>query len=189
MEQNNHINTFKEGEELFLQRFSQIIRENFDAFLLEKGFNFKSQILDKYFFMRVYRKNNEYIEIAANMHPMDFPYSWNILLGEGASGMPEGDWNKVALWCLMRRLGNPLAKEFSLSDAGVDKLNEDVKSAKNDLERFGNLFLDGDLKLFHEVRSSVNQNREPYKKSIVEDDGSLSMVEDENSKKLRDKYI
>src|SRR5208282_4187433 len=111
---------------------------------------------------------------------------WNVSLGEGTTEMPEADWNKITLWHLMRPLENPSAKEFSIVDSEVDKLDETVQTAKDDLEKYAKSFLDGDLKLFYQVRSFVNRNREPYKIYSKDENGNLIMTDDEVSKKLKE---
>src|SRR5689334_14351589 len=111
----------------FLNKFNKIVIENFDSFLTGKGFRFESCKKDDYFYKRVYRKNNQYIMIDANMDPRDYPYFWNVVLGEGATEMPEADWNNIALWQLMRPLENPSAKELSVKDSEINKLKEAVQ--------------------------------------------------------------
>ncbi len=171
----------------FLNEFNKIITKCFDAFLLSKGFKFQSCANEQLVYMRVYRRNNQYIMISANVNPMNYPYFWNILLGEGTTEMPEGDWNKIALWQLMRPLENPSATEF-LVDLEIDKLADAVKTAKDDLEKYAESFLEGDLKLFYQVRSLVNRKREPYKIYSKDEDGNLVAKDDEISKKLKEKF-
>ncbi len=189
MDNNNAESIPTKDNESLVKKFYKVIKDNFDDFLSSKGFEFRSEVVDQYFFDRSYRKGSQYIKITASIHPQDIPYFWNILLGEGSSEMPESDWNTIVLWRLMRHLGKSSAREFSLVDKKTDELMEDVRSAKNDLERFGKSFLDGDLSIFYEVRSSVNQDRALYQKSTVEDDGSFKVVDDEEAKKLKEKFI
>lgn len=172
----------------FLDKFNQAVIENFDSFLASKGFKFHACKKEQYYYSRIYKKNNQYILIDANLNPKDYPYFWNVSLGEGTTEMPEVDWNKIALWHLMKRLENPSAKEYQINDLSMDNIEEAIQSAKNELEKFGKTFLEGDLKIFYAVRKSINQNREPYKIYSRGKDGGLISMDDETSKKLKEKY-
>jgi hypothetical protein len=175
-------------KKLFLKKFNKLIEENFDEFLLSKVFKLISYNVKEHTSERVYIKNKQYVVIHANMNPQDIPNYWNIVLGEGSREFPETDWNKVVLWRFMRTLGQKDAGEYLISNLDVNKLNEQVRSARNDLQNYGNTFLEGDLDLFYKVRSLMNKEREPYKIYTPDKGGNYQVSNDSVSEKLKKEF-
>ena len=64
----------------------------------------------------------------------------------------------------------------------------DITNAKKDLEEFGRAFLEGDLRLFYEARGEMNKDRKPYQIYEPDKDGNYKVSDDEESKKLKEKY-
>jgi len=175
-------------EKVFLKQFGQVIKDNFDPLLVNMGFKFESAKVDQYSFESIWQKNNQYIIVQANMNPRDYPAYWNILLGEGSVAWPERDWNQVALWRFMKKLGQISAKEYSLVDMQIDKFHYQAVAARGDLEKFGESFLKGNLELFYKLRNLVNKDREPYKIYSPGKDGKYQMAYDPESEKLKKKF-
>jgi len=177
----------------YLNNFNQVIKENFDEFLCLNGFKLESKMMKEYFCKRIYRKGELYISITATIHQQDYPQDWMIALGKGNATMPESDWNAVALWQIMERLGQTTPKYYSLSKGfgkfiDTNELSENIQSGKNDLENFGKSFLEGDLKIFYEVRNTRIRSREPMKMSIVDNNGNYKLVDAPESLELKKRF-
>ena len=170
-----------------LIRFVETASLIFDDFL--KQFGFKSDIKEvkDFFCTMIYKKNDLYIKINANIHPKDYPYYYNVILGQGNTDWPDTDWNSIALWLIKKEISPDLkAKEFSLTD--FDKIDYSLKNAKSELEKYGDSFLKGDLTIFKKVRQEINQQREPYKIHHKDKTGRFKTIIDSVSQKLKDKF-
>src|SRR5947208_11060395 len=97
-----------------------------------------------------------------SLHPLDYPHSCNVHLGDGLREWPERDWNGVPLWSLGKAYPTviPVSKYQIGAFADIPAL---VARMRKDLERVGCDFLRGDLQVFKRVRAEVNRGREPYK--------------------------
>ncbi len=159
----------------------------FDDFLNFHGFKSELKEIEEFFCTLIYRKQETYIKISASTHPRDYPNHYNIILGEGSSDWPDTDWNSVALWRIKKEISPDLkAKEYSLTD--FEKIDDCLKNAKNELEKFGDSFLNGDLTIFRKVRQRINQQREPYKIHQKDNSGRFKTIIDKVSKKLKEKF-
>ncbi|MBP9855491.1 MAG: hypothetical protein KBD53_11545 [Candidatus Omnitrophica bacterium] len=176
------------GEKTFLKKFSQIIKENFDEFLLKKGFELEASSIEEYFAKRVYKRNKQFIRIYANVNPREMAEYWSIILGEGDREWPELDWNSVGLWHFMVELGQKEAEEYSLKNKTTGAFLKQVKAAKNDLKIYGESFLNNNLDLFYRLRSQINKKREPYKIYSPDKTGKYKMAYEPKSAKLKKKF-
>jgi hypothetical protein len=53
----------------------------------------------------VFRKDKQYIKISGSTYPRDYPYFYNIILGEwNSEDVAEYDWNSIALWRLKSKI-------------------------------------------------------------------------------------
>jgi hypothetical protein len=136
----------------------------------------------------VYRKGKQYIKIYSTTYPTDYPYYYNIVLGEGDSeDVFEYDWNSIAVWA-MARIIDPTASVVSYSFPYEDKVRPSVLIANADLINYGNTFLKGDLSIFYEARKAVNQKREPYKIHKSDGKGNYNVIDEPISAEKKKKY-
>lgn len=159
----------------------------FDDFLDLHGFTNELKEVEDFFCTMIYRKQEAYIKISASTHPRDYPNHYNLILGEGNNDWPDTDWNSVALWWIKKDISPDLkAKEYSLTD--FEKIEYSLKNAKNELEKYGDSFLHGDLTIFKKVRHNINKKRKPYEIHQPDKTGSFKTIIDSVSKKLKDKF-
>jgi len=61
--------------------------------------------VEEYFTRIIFRNGKLYIRISGTTFPTDYPYHYNIILGEGDSeDFYESDWNSIALWQLKNKI-------------------------------------------------------------------------------------
>jgi hypothetical protein len=160
----------------------------FTPLLVEKGFSLTKTEVKKYFTGLTFRKGTQYIEINGSTFPTDYPYSYNIILGDGDSeDFFEHDWNSIALWRLKAKI-EPTAKAREYDFPFENEIPNSLTHAKEELVKYGDAFLSGDLTLFNETRKSQNQDREPYRISYVDEDGNRQITHDEKSIEKKKKY-
>ena len=141
----------------------------------------------------VFRKEKQYIKISSTSYPTDYPYYYNIILGEGDSDdFVEYDWNSVSLFELAKVI-NPLTNvnsyNFPVGDPKfADTINLSIAKTNKDLLRYGSSFLNGDLSVFYHARKKVNESREPYKISKIGDNGTYHTAYDSKSAEQKKKY-
>lgn len=176
----------KEKPSKDLKLFADKALEIFNHTMREHGFKFKSKKVEKYFCTIIYIKGENYIKIFANIHWHDYPSYYNVILGHGKTDWPDYDWNSIALWRLKKHIDPTTdAKAFSLLK--FDGIEYSLTNAKNELEKYGTDFLNGNLELFKKIRSDVNKQREPYKINTPQADGSYKTTYDKTSEDLKNK--
>ena len=172
-----------------LKIFNKTVGTIFDKTLNDFGFKLKRKKTEKLFCERIYINGDRYIRISGDIHPMDFPPHYNIVLGQGSIEWPDCDWNAIALWLVKKEIDpKKKANEYSLEKMDEDKLGHSLNHAKEELVNYGKGFLTGDLKLFDKVRRELNKDREPYKIYRPTENGGREMIIDEESKGLKEKY-
>jgi len=136
----------------------------------------------------VFRKNTQYVKISGSTYPTDYPYTYNVIFGEGDSeDVFEFDWNSVALWRLKNKIEHSTgSKEYNFPYG--DKVKLSLLNAKDDLIKYGDSFLRGDLTLFYETRSEQNKAREPYKISTPDKNGNYTTTYEKISAEKKNKY-
>jgi hypothetical protein len=170
------------------QVFCNIATSIFTPFLHEKEFNLIKTEAEEYFTTLIFRKGTRYIKVTASTFPTDYPYSYNIILGEGDSEtFPECDWNSIALWRLVKRI-DPASDVKEYAFPFGDQVSGSLEQAKDDLAKYGDTFLNGDLALFIEARKFQNQDRESYRVSHVDESGNRQVSHDEVSAELKKRY-
>jgi|SRR5215218_7361030 len=171
------------------QEFSDAAVEIFTPVLVSKGFSLTKNEVEKYFTHITFRKGTQYIKIIGDTWPTSYPWGFNVILGEGDSEtFLEYDWNSIGLWQLKLRT-DPSAKETNYGFRYDGKVILDhLIQAKDDLLKYGNSFLHGDLTLFLETRKSINQQRDPYRISYVDENGDRQITHDEESLEKKKKY-
>jgi hypothetical protein len=158
---NETVKTKKPSPEqtLFADTVLEIISPTVEQF----GFTRHRTEIEKHFTTIIFRKDNQYIKVSGSTYPTDYPYYYNIVLGDGDSdNFTEWDWNSIALWRLKNKI-NPTAKAKEYEFPYGDKVKFSVTNANKELLKYADTFLCGDLTLFYESRSEQNKGREPYK--------------------------
>src|SRR5688500_17913670 len=85
---------------LFSGTVLDIMSPTFEKF----GFSRHRVEVEEYFTTIIFRNGKRYIKISGTTYPTDYPYSYNVILGEGDSEeFYEWDWNSIALWQLKKK--------------------------------------------------------------------------------------
>lgn len=136
----------------------------------------------------IFRKDKQYIKISGSTYPTDYPYSYNIVLGDGDSeDFFEWDWNSIALWRLKNKI-DPTAKAKEYEFPIGDKVKFSVSNANKELLKYADTFLRGDLTLFYETRSEQNKGREPYKIHTPDKSGNYTTNDEQTSVEQKKKF-
>lgn len=136
----------------------------------------------------VYKKGSQYIKVNSTSFPTDYPYYFNIILGEGDSeDFYEFDWNSIALWALAHTI-DPQAALASYDFPYGQQVVAGVQQAQSDLLTYGSSFLNGDLTLFYKARKATNQAREPYKIYSRNANGLYTASDEPKSAEQKRKY-
>lgn len=146
-------------QKLFSEKAMEIVIPTFERF----GFKKHRIEIGKHSSTLIYRKEKQYLKISSNTYPRDYPYHYNIVLGEGDSeDFFECDWNSVALW----RFKREITPELKASEYGFPKdkgIEQSLINANSELLKYGLTFLNGELDLFKKIRKEKNEDREPFK--------------------------
>ena len=135
-----------------------------------------------------FRKDKQYIQISGSTYPTDYPYSYNIVLGDGDSeDFFEYDWNSIALWQIKIKI-DPTSKAKEYEFPLGDKVQFSISNAGKELLKYGDAFLHGDLSLFYETRSEQNKAREPYKIHTPDKNGKYMTTDEPTSVEQKKKY-
>lgn len=171
-------------QKLFSEKAMEILIPTFEKF----GFKKHRIEIAKHSSIIIYRKENQYLKISSTTYPTDYPYFYNIILGEGDSeDVFEYDWNSITLWRFKKKIDSKLkASEYEFpSKKGVES---SLENARNELLKYGLTFLSGDLDLFFEIRKEQNQNREPYKIYSPNQNGKYQTSYEPKSVEQKKKY-
>lgn len=169
---------------LFVEKAKEIVVPTFEQF----GFKEHKSEIGKYSSNMIYRRGKLYLKISSTTYPTDFPYNYNIILGEGDSDdFYEFDWNSIALWKFKKRIA-PKSEASEYSFPGEENVQSSLEKADSDLRKYGVTFLEGDLSLFHEIRKEQNQNREPYKIYSKNENGKYQVSDEPKSVGQKKKF-
>jgi hypothetical protein len=162
--------------------------EIFSTPLEEYGFIRQKTEIEQYFSSITFKKLTSYIKIQSTTHPRDMNDCYNIILGDGDSeDFYELDWNSVSLWKIKKFLEpNVNAHEYSFPHG--EKAEYSLKNGLNELLKYGQTFINGDLNTFVEVRKNYNKNREPYKIYEPGKNGSYIKKDEPISVEKKKKY-
>jgi len=170
------------------QQFADIAISLFTPFLSDNGFKMIKTEIKQYSTAISFRKGTQYIRLSSSTYPTDYPYSYNVILGDGDSeNFFEYDWNSIALWRLKQKI-EPTTKAKEYSFPYGDKIIYSLTHAKEDLIKYGDTFIKGDLTLFIETRKEQNQNREPYKIHSPDKEGNYQTAFEPTSVEMKKKY-
>jgi len=169
---------------LFATKTMAIVIPTFEAF----GFKKHRVEIGNHASTLIYRKGDQYLKISSNTYPREYPYHFNILLGEGNSeDFFEYDWNAVPLWRFKKVIKPELkAGEFEFPTA--DGIEKSLKNAKAELLKYGQAFLNGDLDLFYQIRKAQNIDRAPYKIHSPDKNGNYQTIVEPKSLGQKKKY-
>lgn len=169
---------------LFANTVLEIINPTVEQF----GFARHRTEVEKHSSTIVWRKDTQYIKVKSSNYPTDYPYFYNVMLGEGSSDdFFEYDWNALALWRMKSKI-KPAGKAKEYTFPFGDKVKFSVSTANKELIEYGKTFLCGDLALFLETRSELNKNREPYKIYTPDENGNHIMSYEPLSMEQKKKY-
>lgn len=169
---------------LFAETVLEVISPTVEKF----GFIRHRTEIETHFTTITFRKGKQYIKISGSTYPTDYPYSYNIILGEGDSEeFLEYDWNSIALWRLKTKI-DPAAKAKEYEFPLGTKVKYNVSNANKELLQYGATFLNGELPLFYETRSEQNRGRESYKIHTPDNNGKYTTTEDPTSAEQKRKY-
>jgi len=140
-----------------------------------------------------FRNRDQYIKIENSSYPTDYPYYYFVVLGEGSSdNFFEYDWNSVSLAALVniiRPTSNKISYRFPIGDPKfAETIKRSITKANKDLLKYGASFLNGDLSIFHQARKKVNEGREPYKISVIDQNGTRQTTYNPKSAEQKKKY-
>ena len=168
--------------------FADTVLEIISPTVEEYGFVRHSTEIETHFTTIIFRKDKQYIKVIGSTYPTDYPYSYNIVLGEGDSeDFLEWDWNSTALWRLKNRIDPTVkAKEYEFPFDGKAKLS--LANANKELLKYADTFLRGDLTLFYETRFEQNKVREPYKIHTPDKNGKYTTTDEPTSVEQKKKY-
>ena len=183
---NETVETKKASTEqiLFAESALEILNPKIESF----GFERTKTKIEKHFTQIIFRKENQYLKISSSTYPTDYPYSYNIILGEGDSeSFPETDWNSISLWWLKKYLEpNSKVKEYDFPFN--EKVKFSLEKAEEELIKYGITFLNGDLQKFYEARKELNKAREPYKIHTKDENGKYISEYEKESMELKQKF-
>jgi hypothetical protein len=168
--------------------FADTVLEIFSPTVEQFGFVRHRTEIETYLTTIIFRKDKQYIKISGSTYPTDYPYYYNIVLGEGDSeDFLEWDWNSVALWRLKSKIdakAKPQEYEFPFGD----KVKFSVSNANKELLKYADTFLNGDLTLLYETRIEQNKGREPYKIHTPDKNGKYTTTDEQTSVEQKKKY-
>lgn len=168
----------------FAEAVLTIISPTVEAF----GFVRHCTEIDQHATEIIFRKGSQYIKIDSSTYPTDYPYFYNIVLGDGDSkARPESDWNAVALWRLKTKV-EPTAKAKEYTFPVGEHIRFSVLNANQELTKYASSFLRGDLTLFLECRSALNQAREPYKIHSPDEAGNYTTTDEPASVEMKRRF-
>lgn len=168
--------------------FAQVVLDIVGPTVEKHGFILHSKEIKQHSSTIIWRKNKQYVEVGSTTYPTDYPFYYNILLGEGDSeNVLEYDWNSVAI-CALARITNPESNIGPYNFPFEDEIKKSVENANNHLITFGQTFLEGDLETFYKARKMINQEREPYKVFSPDKNGKYQMAYEPKSVEQKKKY-
>ncbi|WP_223551666.1 hypothetical protein [Aestuariivivens sp. NBU2969] len=170
----------KPGDNYILSRkhisFSKLALEIIGNPLEKSGFKFYRKKVETYFTTIIWTKEKQYAKLSASDFPTDYPYSFDIILGEGnCDDFFESEWDSISISDI-QRLSEPNRKYNGYDFPKKSEFRASLEKAKEDLIEFGNGFLNGDLELFYEARILTNGENKP-EKIIKKDKNGKVIVE------------
>ncbi|MBD81172.1 MAG: hypothetical protein CL840_19800 [Crocinitomicaceae bacterium] len=169
--------------------FAQVILNIIGPTVEKHDFVLHNKEIKKYSTTIIWRKKKQYVKVNSTTYPRDYPYHYNIIVGEGNSDdFLEYDWNSVAIWALAR-VTNPEIDVASYNfPYDEQQVKPSVEIAHKHLLTYGMTFLNGDLTIFNEARKMINKDREPYKIHSLGKYGKYETTDEPKSVEQKKKY-
>lgn len=168
--------------------FAEHVRSIIVPVLESSGFKENRVEIEEYFTTIIYRRGNLYVKINSTTFPTDYPYYYNVELGEGDSeDFFEYDWNSVGIWAIAR-IVDPEIEMYSYDFPYNQNVEPSIERAKADLIKYGDGFLNGDLSDFYKARSEVNKKRKPYIIHTPDANGKYTSEYESKSEEQKRKY-
>lgn len=156
--------------------FSNLALEIIGNPLEQNGFNFYRKKVETYFTTIIWTKGKQYVKLSASDFPTDYPYTFDIILGEGnCDDFFESEWDSISI-SKIQRLTEPSKKYNGYDFQKKREFKAVLEKAKNELIEFGNGFLNGELESFYEARTLTNRKNKP-KKIIKKDKNGKFIIE------------
>lgn len=168
--------------------FAQTVLNIIGPTIEKHGFELHRKEIKQYSTTIIWRKKKQYVKVNSTTYPTDYPYYYNIVLGEGDSDdVFEYDWNSVAIWALAR-VTNHNTDVASYDFPYNEKVKPSVEKAHEHLLAHAQTFLEGDLTTFYAARKMINKDREPYKIHSPDKDGNYQTTFEPKSMEQKKKY-
>ncbi|PNQ72539.1 hypothetical protein C1T31_10305 [Hanstruepera neustonica] len=143
--------------------FSKSALEIIGTFVEGYGFQLHNNKVETYFTTIIWTKNQQYIKLTASDFPTDYPYTYDIKLGEGnCDDFFESEWDSISISAI-QRLTEPNKKYNGYDFPKKSEFKGSLEKAKKELLEFGNNFLNGNLELFYKARILTNGENKPKK--------------------------
>ncbi|WP_139218351.1 hypothetical protein [Sunxiuqinia elliptica] len=143
--------------------FSNLALEIIGNPLEQNGFEFYRKKVETYFTTIIWTKEKQYVKLSASDFPTDYPYTFDIILGEGdCDDFFKSEWDSISISDI-QRLTEPNRKYKGYDFPKKREFRAVLEKTKNELIEFGNGFLNGDLELFYEARIQTNGKNKPEK--------------------------
>ena len=162
----------------------------FQAPLALHGFAAAEPVIERAFGSRCFLAEPRYVRISATVDPHDAPFLASVVLGEGGMGMPECDWNSVALWHLVEHTA-PDARAHGVGSYALKAPVDLVPTFERmlaDLLQYGSAFLSGDLQEFRHIRAVLARSRKPYTIHTSNGNGRYVARDDPESAALKQRF-
>jgi hypothetical protein len=117
----------------------------------------------------VFSKNTRYIAVSSSTLPVDFPYYYEVILGEGGPEAYQRQNRRSVTIAQLAHTAGATASSGSYDfpgnhlpgepvDINAEALRVSILAAQKDLLQYGLGFLEGDLKLFVQAIAQWNKN-------------------------------
>jgi hypothetical protein len=139
--------------------FDDVARDYLEGILATYGFFVEMSKVEAHYAMRRFRNGHRYVTVEARTTPGEPPIG-RVKLGTGSTEWPEGDWNYIPIW----RLIKAKRKDHQTEDYQLDNvaMEDFLDRASKDLQDYAMDFLGGELFTFKRLRSEAAKLRPAY---------------------------
>ncbi|PWH81648.1 hypothetical protein DIS18_13270 [Algibacter marinivivus] len=156
--------------------FAKSALETVGTFVEKNEFQLHSKKIETYFTTIIWRKEEQYIKITASDFPTDYPYNYDIILGEGnCDDFFESEWDSISISDI-QRMSEPNKKYNGYDFPKKREFRASLEKAKTELAEYGNGFLNGNMELFYKARILTNGEKKP-ERIIKKDKNGKVIVE------------
>jgi len=152
----------------------QVFKPIFEKYGFKK---YRKRVKSNFSFI-IFKKDTQYINIHASTYPRDYPFYYEIYLGDGEcyeyeSSEPhtyfEALYNSINLMILKAQSEN-IANVYSYKYPFLEQVTISLENAKKDLIKYAANFLKGDLHEFLKQRKELNKHKRPLTHYKYDDD-------------------